>query len=130
MQLLCVLYSQDSLEDQPGGLRDISCLKLKFIYLSIYLSIYLCQYTQHTHDTHMIHNTHIHNSYTHTHTHTHTQGYSTSETWYAVLDYGTNYCNLHNLVDGAMIDTKMYGFKETTDDSSCTQYTSRNCAKY
>jgi hypothetical protein len=28
------------------------------------------------------------------------QGYSTSETWYAVLDYGTNYCNLHNLITG------------------------------
>ena len=25
-------------------------------------------------------------------------GYSTSETWYAVLDSGTNYCNLHNLI--------------------------------
>ena len=28
------------------------------------------------------------------------QGFSTSETWYAVLDYGTNYCNLHNLITG------------------------------
>ena len=28
------------------------------------------------------------------------QGYSTSELWYAVLDYGTNYCNLHNLITG------------------------------
>ena len=27
-------------------------------------------------------------------------GFSTSETWYAVLDYGTNYCNLHNLLTG------------------------------
>jgi len=57
-------------------------------------------------------------------------GFSTSETWYAVLDYGTNYCNLHNLVDGAMIDTSTYGFKEDVSDSSCTQYSSRNCAKY
>ena len=28
------------------------------------------------------------------------QGYSTSEVWYAVLDNGTNYCNLHNLITG------------------------------
>jgi len=32
------------------------------------------------------------------------QGYSTSETWYAFLDYGTNYCNLHNLITGAGLD--------------------------
>ena len=57
-------------------------------------------------------------------------GFSTSETWYAVLDYGTNYCNLHNLVDGAKIDTSTYGFKEQTSDSQCTQYTSHNCGKY
>lgn len=31
------------------------------------------------------------------------QGYSTSETWYAVLDYGTNYCNLRNLIEGRQI---------------------------
>jgi len=30
------------------------------------------------------------------------QGYSTSETWYAFLDYGTNYCNLHNLITGLL----------------------------
>ena len=64
------------------------------------------------------------------HTYTHSQGFSTSETWYAVLDYGTNYCNLHNLVDGAKIDTSTYGFKEQTSDSQCTQYTSHNCDKY
>ena len=28
------------------------------------------------------------------------QGYSTSETWYAVLDYSTNYCNMRNLLEG------------------------------
>lgn len=55
---------------------------------------------------------------------------SSSETWYAVLDYGTNYCNLHNLVVGAQINVPKYGFKETTSNSVCTQYTSANCAKY
>lgn len=28
------------------------------------------------------------------------KGFSSSETWYAVLDYGTNYCNLNNLITG------------------------------
>ncbi|KAK3108570.1 hypothetical protein FSP39_010885 [Pinctada imbricata] len=56
-------------------------------------------------------------------------GFSTSETWYAVLDYSTNYCNLHNLAEGAGL-TKMAGFTETTSDSICTQYSSRNCDKY
>merc|ERR1719206_255127 len=28
------------------------------------------------------------------------KGYSTSDTWYAVLDFGTNFCNIRNLLDG------------------------------
>ncbi|XP_071102778.1 uncharacterized protein [Haliotis cracherodii] len=56
-------------------------------------------------------------------------GYSTSETWYAVLDYGTNYCNLHNLIVGAGLD-KSQGYKETASDSTCTQFSSANCEKY
>ncbi|KAK3715617.1 hypothetical protein QZH41_009611 [Actinostola sp. cb2023] len=56
-------------------------------------------------------------------------GYSTSETWYAVLDDGTNYCNLHNLITGSKLD-KAAGYVETTNDSQCTQYSSRNCDKY
>ncbi|KAK6166522.1 hypothetical protein SNE40_023188 [Patella caerulea] len=56
-------------------------------------------------------------------------GYSRSETWYAVLDYGTNYCNLHNLITGAEVD-KMAGYKEMTSDSSCTQFSSADCSKY
>lgn len=58
------------------------------------------------------------------------QGFSTSETWYAYLDYGTNYCNLRNLADGAGLTVSQYGFKEETSDSVCTQYSSHNCAKY
>ena len=27
------------------------------------------------------------------------QGFSSSQLWYAILDYGTNYCNIKNLVD-------------------------------
>ncbi|XP_064402499.1 uncharacterized protein LOC135348213 [Halichondria panicea] len=55
--------------------------------------------------------------------------YSTSETWYAVLDYGTNYCNLRNLVDISKL-SGMTDFKEITDDSMCTQYSSHDCSKY
>lgn len=56
-------------------------------------------------------------------------GFSTSETWYAVLDYGTNYCNLHNLIAGAGLD-KTNAYSEKTDDSVCTQYSSADCDKY
>lgn len=28
------------------------------------------------------------------------QAMSVSETWYAVTDHGTNYCNLYNLMEG------------------------------
>jgi len=56
-------------------------------------------------------------------------GFSTSETWYAVLDYGTNYCNMHNLLTGASLDL-LPGFKEDTDDSVCTQFTSADCEVY
>lgn len=56
-------------------------------------------------------------------------GYSTSETWYAYLDFGTNYCNLHNLITGAGLD-KASGYSETTSNSQCTQYESSDCEKY
>ncbi|XP_077991471.1 uncharacterized protein LOC144445700 [Glandiceps talaboti] len=57
------------------------------------------------------------------------QAYSSSNTWYAVLDYSTNYCNLHNLVVGAKLD-KIDHYTETTSDSICTQYSSANCTVY
>jgi len=56
-------------------------------------------------------------------------GYSSSDLWYALLDYGTNYCNLRNLVDGAGFSNNQ-GFKETTSDSVCTQYSSRDCTRF
>merc|ERR1711909_152821 len=56
-------------------------------------------------------------------------GYSTSETWYAVLDYSTNYCNMRNLLEGANLHTTA-GFTETTNNNICTQYSSANCDKY
>merc|ERR1711928_191245 len=57
------------------------------------------------------------------------EGYSTSQLWYAILDYGTNYCNIYNLVEGANLH-KTPSYTETTSDSVCTQYTSRNCEVY
>ncbi|WAQ94717.1 hypothetical protein MAR_007188 [Mya arenaria] len=56
-------------------------------------------------------------------------GFSTSETWYAVLDYGTNYCNLENLITGAGLNATA-NYKETTSDDVCTQYSSHDCEKY
>jgi hypothetical protein len=54
------------------------------------------------------------------------KAYSTSETWYAVLDNGVNYCNLHNLVAG----TNISNTETDVSDSSCTQYSKRNCDRY
>jgi len=53
------------------------------------------------------------------------QGYSTSEIWYAVLDDGTNYCNLHNLAVASGLT-----FKEDVSASDCTQLAIANCDKY
>lgn len=57
------------------------------------------------------------------------QGHSTSETWYAVLDSGTNYCNLENLITGSGLN-KAKNYKEQTSNGECTQYSSANCDKY
>nr|XP_054768643.1 uncharacterized protein LOC129276267 [Lytechinus pictus] len=56
-------------------------------------------------------------------------GYSTSETWYAVLDKGTNYCNLHNLITGSGLD-ETKGYTENTNDGQCTQFSSADCDVY
>ena len=57
------------------------------------------------------------------------KGFSTSETWYAVLDFGTNYCNLNNLITGAGLD-KVSGYVEDTNDNICTQHSTANCTVY
>lgn len=54
------------------------------------------------------------------------EAYSTSRLWYAVLDYGTNYCNSHNLIAG----TSLTDYTESTSDSICTQYSSADCTRY
>lgn len=55
------------------------------------------------------------------------QGSSRSRLWYAVLDYGTNYCNLRNLMDGAFPEQDL---ADQTSVSQCTQYDERNCARF
>jgi len=50
---------------------------------------------------------------------------SSSQIWYAVLDNGTNYCNIRNLVQATQLD-----FKETTSDNVCTQFSSADCDKF
>ncbi|XP_067855039.1 uncharacterized protein [Heptranchias perlo] len=56
-------------------------------------------------------------------------GSSVSELWYAVFDCGTNYCNLHNLIEGSGLD-KVSGYSESTNNFKCTQYSSANCTIY
>ena len=45
------------------------------------------------------------------------------------LDYGTNYCNLFNLMEGCGL-TEDEGFTEQSDASICTQYNTANCDRY
>lgn len=48
------------------------------------------------------------------------QAMSVSETWYAVTDHGTNYCNLYNLIEGqfniSMTTLKLCIFKYISAD--------------
>merc|ERR1711935_460466 len=55
--------------------------------------------------------------------------FSSSDVSYAYLDYGTNYCNLRNLLDGAGI-SRANGFLEKTSTDVCTQYDQLNCARF
>uniref|UniRef100_A0A671NSL1 Uncharacterized protein n=1 Tax=Sinocyclocheilus anshuiensis TaxID=1608454 RepID=A0A671NSL1_9TELE len=59
-------------------------------------------------------------------THCHVSAMSVSETWYAVTDHGTNYCNLYSLIEGSGL-TEAPGYKEITSDFLCS---SANCAVY
>jgi hypothetical protein len=56
------------------------------------------------------------------------QAYSRSQT-FSILDYGTNYCNLYNLMDGSglILDP---AYTEETNDSICTQYSTADCDIY
>ncbi|XP_039610214.1 uncharacterized protein LOC120530109 isoform X2 [Polypterus senegalus] len=56
----------------------------------------------------------------------HVPAFSVSEAWYTLVDYGTNYCNLYNLIEGSGLNT-VPGYKEMTNDFICTQHSSANC---
>jgi len=58
------------------------------------------------------------------------KGHSTSQVWYAVLDYGTNYCNIHNLMFGPEVSALNKTISEDTSNDICTQYSSADCDKY
>merc|ERR1712038_1229784 len=53
---------------------------------------------------------------------------SISETL-SLLDFGTNYCNLFNLMDGSGL-TQDSAYTEDTNDYQCTQYSSADCDIY
>merc|ERR1719410_1765208 len=54
--------------------------------------------------------------------------YSRSETL-SLLDYGTNYCNLFNLMDGSGLVNDP-SFYEETNDRICTQWSTADCDIY
>ncbi|XP_015586362.2 uncharacterized protein LOC107263550 [Cephus cinctus] len=54
-------------------------------------------------------------------------GESRSSDWFVVFDYGSNYCNLRNLIIGAGFD-KDLGFMELTSSVICTQLNIATCA--
>eukprot|EP00095_Tigriopus_kingsejongensis_P005559 maker-scaffold736_size104543-snap-gene-0.18 protein:Tk05559 transcript:maker-scaffold736_size104543-snap-gene-0.18-mRNA-1 annotation:"hypothetical protein DAPPUDRAFT_223657" len=47
----------------------------------------------------------------------------------SLLDYGTNYCNVFNLMDGSGL-TQDPAFTEQTSDSICTQHSTADCDIY
>ena len=53
------------------------------------------------------------------------RSFSKSTIWYAILDDGTNRCNLENLVGPTGLTHSEQG-----SDATCTQYSSANCNKY
>merc|ERR1712088_113149 len=53
---------------------------------------------------------------------------SRAETLLAWLDFGTNYCNLRNLIDGAGL-SGTDGFTEETSTSVCTQVDTADCSR-
>ncbi|MCJ8732682.1 hypothetical protein PDJAM_G00214200 [Pangasius djambal] len=51
------------------------------------------------------------------------QGHSTSRSWYTILDSGSNYVNMYNLMRGSGLSSSP-SFTESTSDRRCTQYSS------
>ncbi|XP_038133841.1 uncharacterized protein LOC119778593 isoform X3 [Cyprinodon tularosa] len=59
----------------------------------------------------------------------HVAAMSISETWFAVRDHGTNYCNLYNLIEGSGL-TQSRGYREVTSEFQCTQRSTADCTVY
>ena len=47
----------------------------------------------------------------------------------SILDFGTNYCNLFNLMEGSGL-TQDAGYSEDTNDAVCTQHSVADCDIY
>uniref|UniRef100_A0AAY4EV13 Uncharacterized protein n=1 Tax=Denticeps clupeoides TaxID=299321 RepID=A0AAY4EV13_9TELE len=51
------------------------------------------------------------------------QGLSVPHSWYAILDFGTHYLNMYNLMKGSGLSSSP-SFMEFTSDQMCTQFSS------
>ncbi|XP_046883015.1 uncharacterized protein wu:fc46h12 isoform X2 [Hypomesus transpacificus] len=56
-------------------------------------------------------------------------GEAVSESWVDLMDNGTSYCSLHNLVEGSGL-SQVEGYKEYTNEWICLEYTTTNCSIY
>ncbi|CAB1437785.1 unnamed protein product [Pleuronectes platessa] len=56
----------------------------------------------------------------------HVEGSSMSEFWYSLLDNGTNYCNLHSVMQGSGL-TNAPGFEEFTNEWLCLGFGLSTC---
>ncbi|KAK7070147.1 hypothetical protein SK128_023122 [Halocaridina rubra] len=54
---------------------------------------------------------------------------SESQASYAIIDFGTNYCNLRNLVIGSHLDEDAH-YKENSTNAVCTMYSIAHCNLY
>lgn len=57
------------------------------------------------------------------------QGMSSSAAWYAVFDFGVNFCNLKNLIYGTELDNDSL-YTETSNNTVCTMYSLAHCNVY
>ncbi|XP_045609728.1 uncharacterized protein [Procambarus clarkii] len=60
----------------------------------------------------------------------HVQAFSESAAYFAVIDFGVNYCNLRNLVIGSNLDENDNYFKENSTNAVCTMYSIAHCNLY
>ncbi|XP_018023520.1 uncharacterized protein LOC108679413 [Hyalella azteca] len=58
------------------------------------------------------------------------RGKSRSDVWYAINDFGVNYCNIKDLVVGARLASNDPKHTEKSQPNICTQYPNSNCTWY